>query len=75
MDHNQLKNQTWPQEGLERVECYSICSEVDRTLLHDWLTDKVFFLCAGAVVTISMPDLWRCLPGPKADPGHYSYGL
>ncbi|MFA6181997.1 methyltransferase domain-containing protein [Acidithiobacillus sp.] len=47
MDHNQLENQPWPQEGLERVDRCPICGEVGRALLHDGLTDKVFFCAPG----------------------------
>jgi len=47
MDHKQLENQPWPQEGLERVERCPICSEVDRTLLYGGLTDKIFFCAPG----------------------------
>jgi len=47
MDHRQLANQSWPKEGLERVERCPICGEEDRTLLHDGLTDKVFFCAPG----------------------------
>jgi 2-polyprenyl-3-methyl-5-hydroxy-6-metoxy-1,4-benzoquinol methylase len=47
MDHKQLENQPWPQEGLERVERCPICGEVDRTLLYGGLTDKIFFCAPG----------------------------
>jgi hypothetical protein len=75
MDHKQLENQPWPLEGLERAERCPIYDEVDRALLHNKLTDKVFFLRAEAVVTVSMPGLWHRLLEPKADFGQHSHGL
>jgi hypothetical protein len=47
MDHKQLENQPCPNKDLERVDHRPICGEVDRTLLHDGLTDKVFFCAPG----------------------------
>ena len=47
MDHKRLENQPWPPEGLEQVERCPICGEADRTLLHDGLTDKIFFCAPG----------------------------
>ncbi|MBN6743213.1 hypothetical protein JKG47_22615 [Acidithiobacillus sp. MC6.1] len=47
MDHPVNNNETWPADGLERVERCPICGEADRSLLYEGLTDKVFFCAPG----------------------------
>ncbi len=48
MDHNKhMQDTQWPKDGLERVERCLICGNVERILLHDRLTDKVFFCAPG----------------------------
>lgn len=44
----------WPQVDLETVEHCPVCDSRERTLLHQGLTDRVFFCAAGAW------DLFRC---------------
>jgi len=50
-----MEIQPWPQEGLERVESCPICGEVDRELLYEGLTDRVFFCAPGRW------SLYRCM--------------
>lgn len=47
MKYDSLEAQNWPENGLERVECCPICGKNDRKLLHEGLTDKVFFCAPG----------------------------
>ena len=46
---------TWPADGLESVPSCPVCGAGNRELLHDGLTDKIFFCAPG---TWSM---YRCL--------------
>lgn len=55
MNHKNIQLQPWPKEDLERVESCPICGEVDRTLLYERLTDKVFFYAPG------LWSLYSCL--------------
>ena len=68
MDRKQLGNQPWPQEGLERVERCPICGEVDRTLLHDGLTDKVFFCAPGRWSLYQCPTCGAAYLDPRPTP-------
>lgn len=54
MDPKHMENQSWAKDGLERVESCPVCGEVDRTLLYEGLTDKVFFCAPGEW------SLYRC---------------
>lgn len=49
-----MKEQAWPVDGLERVPECPICGSTSRSLLHEGLSDQVFFAAPGAW------DLWQC---------------
>lgn len=68
MDHNHMENQPWPQEGLERVDRCPICGEVGRTLLHDGLTDKVFFCAPGRWSLYQCPTCGAAYLDPRPTP-------
>ena len=68
MDHKHLENQPWPQEGLERVERCPICGEVDRALLHDGLTDKIFFCAPGRWSLYQCPTCGAAYLDPRPTP-------
>ena len=68
MDHKRLGNQPWPPEGLERVERCPICGEADRRLLHDGLTDKVFFCAPGQWSLYQCPTCGTAYLDPRPTP-------
>ena len=49
-----LKDRAWPTGGLERVSDGPLCGSRSRTLLHEDLSDQVFFVAPGQWT------LWRC---------------
>ncbi len=68
MDHKNIQLQPWPKEGLERVESCPICGEVDRTLLYEGLTDKVFFCAPGQWSLYSCPTCGCTYLDPRPTP-------
>lgn len=68
MDHKNIQLQPWPKEGLERVESCPICGEVDRTLLYEGLTDKVFFCAPGQWSLYSCPTCGCAYLDPRPTP-------
>lgn len=49
-----MSEQTWPAEGLESVPNCPICGSSSRHLLHEKLSDRVFFVAPGKW------SLWQC---------------
>lgn len=49
-----MKDQAWPPEGLERVPDCPLCGSRSRALLHEGLSDQIFFAAPGAW------NLWQC---------------
>jgi 2-polyprenyl-3-methyl-5-hydroxy-6-metoxy-1,4-benzoquinol methylase len=49
-----MSEQSWPVDGLERVPDCPLCGSADRNLLHEGLSDRVFFVAPGKWT------LWRC---------------
>jgi 2-polyprenyl-3-methyl-5-hydroxy-6-metoxy-1,4-benzoquinol methylase len=49
-----MTEQAWPADGLERVPDCPICGSSARSLLHEGLSDQIFFAAPGAW------DLWQC---------------
>ena len=45
---------SWPEEGLEQLVKCPVCGSIDRQLLHEELTDRVFFSAPGTWT------LWHC---------------
>ena len=50
----QMSEQSWPEDGLERVMSCPVCGSPARSLVHDGLSDRVFFTAPGTW------SLWRC---------------
>ena len=50
-----MKDQAWPANGLERVPDCPICGSSSRSLLHDGLSDQIFFVAPGEW------NLWQCV--------------
>ena len=65
MNPKHVENQSWPKEGLERVESCPICGEKDRTLLYEDLTDKVFFCAPGRWSLYSCPACGSAYLDPR----------
>ena len=68
MDHKNIQLQSWPKEGLERVESCPICGEVDRTLLYEGLTDKIFFCAPGQWSLYNCPTCGCAYLDPRPTP-------
>ena len=49
-----MNEQSWPEGGLERVLSCPVCGSPARSLVHDGLSDRVFFTAPGTW------SLWRC---------------
>lgn len=49
-----VKDRVWPSDGLEEVHACPLCGSSSRTLLHEGLSDQVFFVAPGRWT------LWRC---------------
>lgn len=66
----------WPLGGLERVKACPVCTSTERSLLHDRLTDRVFFCAPGKW------SLYECRccrsayldPRPTPETIHIAYG-
>ncbi len=44
---HQMLASKWPADGLERVASCPVCGSNERTILHDGLTDRIFFCAPG----------------------------
>ena len=66
---------SWPEDGLEQLGKCPVCGSVDRQLLHEELTDRVFFSAPGEW------NLWHCCgctcayldPRPTEETIHLAY--
>ncbi len=49
-----LSDEPWPADGLERVPDCPLCGSNSRTLLHEGLADRIFFVAPGRWT------MWQC---------------
>lgn len=49
-----MKDQVWPADGLEHAPDCPVCGSSTRTLLHQGLSDRIFFVAPGQWA------LWQC---------------